>query len=145
MEEEKLTRSLSARHIQMIALGGTIGVGLFMGASSTIRWTGPSVMGAYAIAGFFLYLIMRALGEMLYVDPSTGSFANYASEYIHPVAGYLTAWSNIFQYIVVGISEVIAVGSYIIGGLICRQLFPESLSSCFLCWQILFLSRRLAN
>ena len=68
MEEEKLTRSLSARHIQMIALGGTIGVGLFMGASSTIRWTGPSVMGAYAIAGFFLYLIMRALGEMLYVD-----------------------------------------------------------------------------
>ena len=134
MEEEKLTRSLSARHIQMIALGGTIGVGLFMGASSTIRWTGPSVMGAYAIAGFFLYLIMRALGEMLYVDPSTGSFANYASEYIHPVAGYLTAWSNIFQYIVVGIS-----------GLICRQLFPESLSSCFLCWQILFLSRRLAN
>lgn len=112
MEEEKLTRSLSARHIQMIALGGTIGVGLFMGASSTIRWTGPSVMVAYAVAGFFLYLIMRALGEMLYLDPSTGSFANYASEYIHPVAGYLTAWSNIFQFIVVGISEVIAVGEY---------------------------------
>lgn len=112
MEEEKLTRSLSARHIQMIALGGTIGVGLFMGASSTIRWTGPSVIVAYAVAGFFLYLIMRALGEMLYLDPSTGSFANYASEYIHPVAGYLTAWSNIFQFIVVGISEVIAVGEY---------------------------------
>ena len=89
---------------------------------------------------------MRALGEMLYVDPSTGSFANYASEYIHPVAGYLTAWSNIFQYIVVGISEVIAVGSYMnYWWLICRQLFPVSLSSCFLCWQILFLSRRLAN
>ena len=87
MEEEKLTRSLSARHIQMIALGGTIGVGLFMGASSTIRWTGPSVMVAYAVAGLFLYLIMRALGEMLYVDPSTGSFANYASNYLHPVAG----------------------------------------------------------
>ncbi|MBF8808530.1 MAG: amino acid permease [Enterococcus lacertideformus] len=112
MEEEKLTRSLSARHIQMIALGGTIGVGLFMGASSTIRWTGPSVMVAYAVAGFFLYLIMRALGEMLYVAPSTGSFANYASDYLHPVAGYLTAWNNIFQFIVVGISEVIAVGQY---------------------------------
>jgi AAT family amino acid transporter len=112
MKEEKLTRSLSARHIQMIALGGTIGVGLFMGASSTIRWTGPSVMVAYAIAGFFLYLIMRALGEMLYLDPSTGSFANYASKYIHPVAGYLTAWSNIFQFVIVGISEVIAIGEY---------------------------------
>jgi AAT family amino acid transporter len=64
------------------------------------------------IAGFFLYLIMRALGEMLYLDPSTGSFANYASDYIHPVAGYLTAWSNIFQFVVVGISEVIAIGEY---------------------------------
>ncbi|HHB0784670.1 amino acid permease [Enterococcus faecium] len=112
MKEEKLTRSLSTRHIQMIALGGTIGVGLFMGSSSTIRWTGPSVMIAYAIAGFFLYLIMRALGEMLYVDPSTGSFAHYASKYIHPIAGYLTAWSNIFQFVVVGISEVIAIGEY---------------------------------
>ena len=65
MEEEKLTRSLSARHIQMIALGGTIGVGLFMGASSTIRWTGPSVMGAYAIAGFFLYLFTLILRLVL--------------------------------------------------------------------------------
>lgn len=69
-------------------------------------------MVAYAIAGFFLYIIMRALGEMLYIDPSTGSFANYARDYIHPVAGYLTAWSNIFQFVLVGISEVIAVGEY---------------------------------
>ncbi|NSN06820.1 amino acid permease [Enterococcus faecalis] len=112
MRKEKLNRSLDARHIRMIALGGTVGVGLFMGSTSTIRWTGPSVMLAYTIAGLFLYLIMRALGEMLYVDPSTGSFANYASDYIHPVVGYLTAWSNIFQYFVVGISEVIAVGEY---------------------------------
>jgi Gamma-aminobutyrate permease and related permeases len=112
MKEDKLKRSLNKRHILMIALGGTIGVGLFMGSSSTIRWTGPSVMLAYAIAGIFLYLIMRALGEMLYVYPSTGSFANYANDYIHPVAGYLTAWSNIFQYVVVGISEVFAVGEY---------------------------------
>ncbi|KRN04790.1 amino acid H(+) symporter [Holzapfeliella floricola DSM 23037 = JCM 16512] len=98
--------------MQMIALGGTIGVGLFMGAKSTIGWTGPSVLIAYAIAGLFLYLIMRALGEMLYVDPSTGSFSKFASEYIHPVFGYLTAWSNIFQFIVVGMSEVIAIGEY---------------------------------
>lgn len=110
--EPQLKRRLNARQIQMIALGGTIGVGLFMGSASTISWTGPSVLLAYAIAGFFLYLIMRALGEMLYIDPSTGSFANYASDYIHPVAGFLTAWSNIFQYLVVGISEVIAVGQY---------------------------------
>lgn len=112
MAGEKMQRKLSARHMQMIALGGTIGVGLFMGANSTIKWTGPSVLLAYILAGGFLYLIMRALGEMLYVDPDTGSFAKFASEYMHPVFGYLTAWSNIFQFIVVGMSEMIAIGQY---------------------------------
>lgn len=107
-----MKRKLSARQMQMIALGGTIGVGLFMGSTSTIKWTGPSVLIAYAIAGLFLYLIMRALGEMLYVDPDTGSFSKFASEYIHPLAGYLTAWSNIFQFVVVGMSEMIAIGGY---------------------------------
>lgn len=107
-----MKRKLSARQMQMIALGGTIGVGLFMGSTSTIKWTGPSVLIAYAIAGIFLYLIMRALGEMLYVDPDTGSFSKFATEYIHPLAGYLTAWSNIFQFVVVGMSEMIAIGGY---------------------------------
>ena len=82
MEENQLHRGLSSRQIQMIALGGTIGVGLFMGASSTIAWTGPSVIFAYLLAGLFLFLIMRAMGEMVYLDPSTGSFANYATDYI---------------------------------------------------------------
>lgn len=107
-----MQRKLSSRHMQMIALGGTIGVGLFMGSSSTIRWTGPSVLLAYAIAGGFLYLIMRALAEMLYVDPTTGSFAKFGAEYLHPVFGYLTAWANVFQYVVVGMSEMIAIGQY---------------------------------
>ena len=98
--------------MQMIALGGTIGVGLFMGAGATIKWTGPSVLIAYIIAGLFLYMIMRALGEMLYIDPATGSFAKFASEYMHPIFGYLTAWSNIFQFVVVGMSEMIAIGEY---------------------------------
>lgn len=113
MAKDNLSRSLSSRQMQMIALGGTIGVGLFMGSASTIKWTGPSVLLAYALAGLILYMVMRALGEMLYVDPSTGSFAKYATEYLHPVVGYLTAWSNVFQYLVVGISEVIAVGTYL--------------------------------
>ncbi|KRM69753.1 amino acid H(+) symporter [Apilactobacillus ozensis DSM 23829 = JCM 17196] len=109
---KNLERKLSTRHMQMIALGGTIGVGLFMGAKSTIGWTGPSVLLDYGIAGIFLYMIMRALGEMLYVHPITGSFSQFASMYMHPVFGYLTAWSNVFQYIVVGMSEVIAIGTY---------------------------------
>lgn len=65
---KELKRGLEARHIQMIALGGTIGVGLFMGSASTIKWTGPSVMLAYAIAGIFIFFIMRAMGEMLYMS-----------------------------------------------------------------------------
>jgi len=114
-----MQRKLSTGQMQMIALGGTIGVGLFMGSSSTIKWTGPSVLIAYVVSGAFLYLIMRALGEMLYVDPNTGSFAKFASEYIHPVFGYLTAWSNIFQFVVVGMSEMIALGGY------CRYWWPN--------------------
>ncbi|MDF7637766.1 amino acid permease [Leuconostocaceae bacterium ESL0958] len=115
MEKEKseLKRSLSSFQMEMIALGGTIGVGLFLGASSTIKWTGPSVLLAYMVAGLVLYIVMRALGEMLYVKPEVGSFANYASHYIHPVAGYLTVWANVFQWLMVGISETVAVGVYI--------------------------------
>lgn len=109
----QLKRSLTSNQMQMIALGGTIGVGLFMGSSSTIKWTGPSVLLAYGFAGLILYLVMRALGEILYVNPSTGSFADCATNYIHPLAGYLTMWSNIFQFIVVGISEVVAVSQYL--------------------------------
>ncbi|KRN93235.1 amino acid transporter [Pediococcus stilesii] len=109
----QLKRSLTSNQMQMIALGGTIGVGLFMGSTATIKWTGPSVLLAYGFAGLILYLVMRALGEMLYINPTTGSFADYATNYIHPVAGYLTMWSNIFQFIVVGISEVIAVSQYL--------------------------------
>ncbi|MCT3526353.1 amino acid permease [Latilactobacillus curvatus] len=108
-----MKRNLTARQMQMIALGGTIGVGLFMGANTTIKWTGPSVLIAYGIAGLLLYLIMRALGEMLYVDPDTGSFAKFATEYMHPIFGYLTAWSNVFQLVVVGMSEMIAIGGYL--------------------------------
>ncbi|MEJ9230448.1 amino acid permease [Peribacillus butanolivorans] len=112
MANKDLNRELKGRHIQMIALGGTIGVGLFMGSASAIKWTGPSVMLAYAISGIFIFLIMRAMGEMLYLEPSTGSFATFGYKYIHPLAGYMTAWSNWFQWVIVGMAEIIAVGTY---------------------------------
>lgn len=111
-KDHQLKRNLTSTKMQMIAIGGAIGVGLFMGSASTIDWTGPSVLIDYAIAGGILYLIMRALGEMLYVHPVTGSFADFASQYIHPVFGYLTAWSNIFEWVMIGMSEVIAIGTY---------------------------------
>lgn len=109
----ELKRSMTAGQMEMISLGGAIGVGLFMGSASTIKWTGPSVLLAYMFVGLILYIVMRALGEMLYVDPGTGSFADYASEHVHPIAGYLAEWTNVFQYIVVGISEVVATTEYL--------------------------------
>ena len=109
----ELKRSMTAGQMEMISLGGAIGVGLFMGSASTIKWTGPSVLLASMFVGLILYSVMRALGEMLYVDPGTGSFADYASEHVHPIAGYLAEWANVFQYIVVGISEVVATTEYL--------------------------------
>ena len=75
MAENKpeLQRGLEARHIELIALGGTIGVGLFMGAASTLKWAGPSVLLAYILAGVFVFFIMRSMGEMLFLEPVTGS------------------------------------------------------------------------
>lgn len=107
-----LVRGLERRHIELIALGGTIGVGLFMGSASTLKWAGPSVLLAYALAGLFVFFIMRSMGEMLYLEPSTGSFVVYAQQYINPFAGYLTAWCYWFFWMTVGISEIIAVGIY---------------------------------
>lgn len=109
----KLKRSMTARQMEMISLGGAIGVGLFMGSTSTIKWTGPSVLLAYIFVGVILYIVMRALGEILYINPSTGSFADYATDYISPLAGYLAEWAAVFQYIVVGISEVVAATEYL--------------------------------
>lgn len=110
--ETEMQRGLKPRHIELIALGGTIGVGLFMGSASTLKWAGPSVLLAYMIAGLFVFFIMRVMGEMLFVEPVTGSFAVYAHKYLHPFFGYLTAWSYWLMWIVVGISEITAAGLY---------------------------------
>ncbi|WP_394851777.1 amino acid permease, partial [Lactiplantibacillus plantarum] len=104
---------MTAGQMEMISLGGAIGVGLFMGSTSTIKWTGPSVLLAYMFVGLILYIVMRALGEMIYVNPGTGSFADYATEYVHPLAGYLAKWANVFEYIIVGMSEVVAATEYL--------------------------------
>ncbi len=111
-QKKGLHRGLEARHIELIALGGTIGVGLFMGAASTLKWAGPSVLLAYILAGVFVFFIMRSMGEMLHLEPVAGSFAVYAHKYLGPYFGYLTAWGYWFMWIAVGISEITAIGVY---------------------------------
>ena len=113
MEQQKMERGLKPRHVEMSALGGTSGVGLFMGSANTIQMAGPSVLLCYAVTGVVMFFIMRIMGEMLYQEPVTGSFATYGHKYISPFVGYLTACSYWFLWVVVGLSEITAVGIYV--------------------------------
>lgn len=87
-------------------------MGLFMGAASTLKWAGPSVLLAYIIAGLFVFFIMRSMGEMLFLEPVTGSFSVYAHRYMSPFFGYLAVGSYWFMWMAVGISEITAIGLY---------------------------------
>lgn len=110
--QEKLARDLSDRHIQLIAIGGAIGVGLFLGSAAAIQTAGPGLILSYAIGGIVIYLMMRALGELAIYKPIAGSFATYASEYIGPWAGFITGWTYWFMWVVTGMAEITAVGVY---------------------------------
>lgn len=112
-ESEKLQRGLDNRHIQLIALGGAIGVGLFYGSSATIQMAGPSILLSYLIGGLVIFTIMRALGEMAVDEPVSGSFSSYANRYLGPFAGYLTGWTYWFMWVVVGMAELTVVGVYV--------------------------------
>ena len=108
-----LKRGLKSRHIQLIALGGAIGTGLFLGIAQTIRMAGPSVLLGYAIAGVIAFLIMRQLGEMVVDEPVAGSFSHFADKYCGPLAGFLSGWNYWVLYVLVSMAELSAVGIYI--------------------------------
>jgi amino acid transporter, AAT family len=111
-EARDLHRGLKDRHVQLIALGGAIGVGLFLGSGRAIAQAGPGLVFAYAIGGIMIFFIMRALGELLLHRPVAGSFATYAEEYVSPFAGFATGWSYWFTWVVTGMAEITAVGIY---------------------------------
>ena len=90
---EDLNRSLQERHIQLIALGGAIGVGLFLGSASAIEKAGPGVVLAYIIAGIAIFFVMRALGELTVEYPVSGSFSAHAYQFLSPLAGYVSGWN----------------------------------------------------
>ncbi|MFE2231584.1 amino acid permease [Streptomyces sp. NPDC059442] len=109
---EGYQRGLGARQIQMIAIGGAIGTGLFLGAGKAISKAGPSLILAYAIAGLVIFFIMRALGELLMYRPVSGSFSEYAREFVGPFWGYVTGWTYWLFWVVTGITEVTAAAKY---------------------------------
>ena len=105
----KLKHRLKNRHLQMIALGGTIGTGLFFGAAKSIALTGPSIILAYILGGILMYIIMRALGEMTAHKPNSGSFSEYAHQYINGYAGFIAGWNAWFEYAVVCMVDLTAL------------------------------------
>ena len=109
----ELQRSLKNRHIQLIALGGAIGTGLFLGSAGVLQSAGPSMILGYAIAGWIAFLIMRQLGEMIVEEPVAGSFSHFAHKYWGGYAGFLAGWNYWVLYILVGMAELTAVGKYI--------------------------------
>jgi amino acid transporter, AAT family len=117
--DASLSRNLANRHIQLIAIGGTIGVGLFLGSAKAIHDAGPGLLLAYAVGGLAIFFIMRALGELLSYRPVAGSFASYAEEFCGPFAGFVTGWSYWFMWVVIAMAELTAIGIYV------RYWFPD--------------------
>lgn len=104
---------LKNRHIQMIAIGGAIGTGLFYGAAKSIQLTGPSILLSYLLGGVMMYVIMRALGEMTVHAPNSGAFSHYAYQYVGNYLGFLSGWFAWFEYTIVCMLEVTVVASFL--------------------------------
>ncbi|MBX8609367.1 amino acid permease, partial [Pseudomonas cichorii] len=110
---DQLHRGLKNRHIQLIALGGAIGTGLFLGIAHTVSMAGPSVILGYAIAGLIAFFIMRQLGEMVVEEPVAGTFSHFANKYWGNFAGFMSGWNYWVLYVLVGMAELTAVGMYV--------------------------------
>ncbi|WP_392559190.1 D-serine/D-alanine/glycine transporter [Orbus mooreae] len=111
-QENKLKRNLSNRHIQLIAISGAIGTGLFMGSGKTISLAGPSIIFVYMIIGFVLFFVMRAMGEILLSNLNYKSFSDFAADLLGPWAGFFTGWTYWFCWVVTGIADVVAIAGY---------------------------------
>ena len=108
-----LVRGLSRRHIQLMAIGGAIGTGLFMGSGKTIHVSGPSILLVYCIIGVAIFFVMRAMGELLLDNSDYGSFTDAAADILGPWAGFFLGWTYWFCWVATGAADIIAITSYI--------------------------------
>ena len=110
--QTSLSKGLTGRHIQFMALGSAIGTGLFYGSADAIKAAGPIVLLAYIVAGAAVFIVMRALGEMAVRNPVAGAFSDYATRYLGRYLGFTTGWTYVFCMLVVSIADVTAVSVY---------------------------------
>ncbi|HDK7157238.1 TPA: amino acid permease [Clostridium botulinum] len=127
----KLKRSLQARHLNMIAMGGAIGTGIFLALGATIKQAGPGgALTAYACIGVMVYFLMTSLGEMATFMPVSGSFETYASKFIDPAFGFALGWNYWYNWAITVAAEMVA------GALIMKFWFPNVPA---IIWSVLFL------
>lgn len=110
--ESGYSKNLKQRHIQMIALGGAIGTGLFLGAGGRLQLAGPSLGIVYLVCGIFAFFILRALGELVMHRPSTGSFVSYTREFMGERAAFVAGWMYFLIWATTGIVDITAVAIY---------------------------------
>ncbi|WP_048000067.1 amino acid permease [Lactiplantibacillus herbarum] len=109
---EQLSRGLKSRHVQLIAIGGTIGTGLFLGAGQSIHLAGPSILIAYLVTGLVCFLLMRALGELLLSDLHTHSYIDFIKRYLGDKTGFVAGWTYWVCWITIAMAEITAAGEY---------------------------------
>src|ERR1700754_3451983 len=133
----QLRQGLSQRQLNMIAIGGVIGAGLFVGSGVVIRDTGPAAFVTYALCGVLIVLVMRMLGEMAAANPSTGSFADYAAKALGGWAGFSVGWLYWYFWVVVVGFEAVA------GGKVLNYWFHAPLWVLSLCLMVLMTATNL--
>ncbi len=111
-EKPALQRTLSNRHIQLMAMGGAIGTGLFMGSGKIIALSGTSIILIYMIIGLFVYFVMRAMGELLLSNLNFKSFADFAGAYLGPRAAFFLGWSYWLSWSVAVVGDAVVVGGF---------------------------------
>jgi len=117
--EAGLHRNLTPGQLSMIAMGGAIGTGLFLGSAISVKLAGPGVIFSFMAAGAIALCLMWALGEMTVAHPAAGSFGVYAEMYVHPWAGFTMLYSYWLAQVIATGSEVVAASIY------CEHWFPN--------------------
>lgn len=112
-ENQNLSRGLKNRHVQLLAIGGAIGTGLFLGSGRSIHLAGPSILFAYMITGIICFFIMRALGELLLSNLNYHSFVDFVHDYLGKKAAFITGWTYWFCWISLAMADLTAAGLYI--------------------------------